>query len=126
MEVKVLLDICVVGKKLVEGGRTVPRYGFVSMEKGAFDWISDMFGANGDELDGKDIFFSCTLPNAALLKFFRDVPSQDDNGQVLPINSLWNTAMAHLNDPEFTDLRNLQLQVGPHLQGPPKPPLASP
>ncbi|KAL3639285.1 hypothetical protein CASFOL_017192 [Castilleja foliolosa] len=30
-----------------------------------------------------------------LLKFFRDLPSQDDDGQVLPISSLWNTAMAH-------------------------------
>ncbi|GKB16223.1 armadillo-like helical domain-containing protein [Tanacetum coccineum] len=34
----------------------------------------------------------------------RDLPSQDDDGQVLPISSLWNTAMAHPNDPEFIEL----------------------
>ncbi|EPS66514.1 hypothetical protein M569_08256, partial [Genlisea aurea] len=41
---------------------------------------------------------------SSLLKFFRDLPSQDDDGQVLPISGLWNTAMAHPNDPEFMDL----------------------
>ncbi|GFQ02916.1 tetratricopeptide repeat protein 1 [Phtheirospermum japonicum] len=41
---------------------------------------------------------------SSLLKFFRDLPSQDDDGQVLPISGLWNTAMAHPNDPEFIDL----------------------
>ncbi|XP_042492222.1 uncharacterized protein LOC122071850 isoform X2 [Macadamia integrifolia] len=40
----------------------------------------------------------------SILKFFRDLPSQDDEGQVLPISGLWNTAMAHPNDPEFIDL----------------------
>ncbi|KAJ6844218.1 uncharacterized protein M6B38_291490 [Iris pallida] len=41
---------------------------------------------------------------AGLLKFFRDLPSQDDDGQVLPISGLWNTAMAQPNDPEFINL----------------------
>ncbi|KAL8514214.1 hypothetical protein ACS0TY_013369 [Phlomoides rotata] len=41
---------------------------------------------------------------ASLLKFFRELPSQDDDGQVLPISGLWNTAMAHPNDPEFIEL----------------------
>ncbi|XWS44920.1 hypothetical protein CRYUN_Cryun15aG0091700 [Craigia yunnanensis] len=41
---------------------------------------------------------------ASILKFFRDLPSQDDDGQVLPISGLWNTAMAHPNDPEFIEL----------------------
>ncbi|CAH9132035.1 unnamed protein product [Cuscuta epithymum] len=40
----------------------------------------------------------------SILKFFRDLPTQDDDGQVLPISGLWNTAMAHPNDPEFIDL----------------------
>ncbi|XP_043721784.1 uncharacterized protein LOC122669163 isoform X2 [Telopea speciosissima] len=40
----------------------------------------------------------------SILKFFRELPSQDDDGQVLPISGLWNTAMAHPNDPEFIDL----------------------
>lgn len=39
-----------------------------------------------------------------MLKFFRELPSQDDDGQVLPISGLWNTAMAHPNDPEFINL----------------------
>ncbi|KAI9072141.1 hypothetical protein K1719_042493 [Acacia pycnantha] len=41
---------------------------------------------------------------ASILKFFRELPSQDDDGQVLPISGLWNTAMAHPNDPEFIEL----------------------
>ncbi|CAE6093908.1 unnamed protein product [Arabidopsis arenosa] len=41
---------------------------------------------------------------SCILKFFRDLPSQDDDGQVLPISGLWNTAMAHPNDPEFIEL----------------------
>lgn len=41
---------------------------------------------------------------ASILKFFRELPSQDDDGQVLPISGLWNTAMAHPNDPEFINL----------------------
>ncbi|KAF7031364.1 hypothetical protein CFC21_042704 [Triticum aestivum] len=41
---------------------------------------------------------------ASVLKFFRELPSQDDDGQVLPISGLWNTAMAHPNDPEFINL----------------------
>lgn len=41
---------------------------------------------------------------ASVLKFFRDLPSQDEDGQVLPISGLWNTAMAHPNDPEFINL----------------------
>ncbi|XP_073105488.1 uncharacterized protein [Elaeis guineensis] len=40
----------------------------------------------------------------SILKFFRELPSQDDDGQVLPISGLWNTAMAHPNDPEFVNL----------------------
>ncbi|CAN1317701.1 Tetratricopeptide repeat protein 1 [Linum perenne] len=40
----------------------------------------------------------------SILKFFRELPSQDDDGQVLPISGLWNTAMAHPNDPEFIEL----------------------
>ncbi|XP_042444382.1 uncharacterized protein LOC122029460 [Zingiber officinale] len=41
---------------------------------------------------------------SSILKFFRELPSQDDDGQVLPISGLWNTAMAHPNDPEFINL----------------------
>jgi len=41
---------------------------------------------------------------ASIIKFFRELPSQDDDGQVLPISGLWNTAMAHPNDPEFIEL----------------------
>lgn len=41
---------------------------------------------------------------ASVLKFFRELPSQDEDGQVLPISGLWNTAMAHPNDPEFINL----------------------
>ncbi|KAG6422959.1 hypothetical protein SASPL_113342 [Salvia splendens] len=41
---------------------------------------------------------------ASVLKFFRELPSQDDDGQVLPISGLWNTAMAHPNDSEFIEL----------------------
>ncbi|KAF5945375.1 hypothetical protein HYC85_015603 [Camellia sinensis] len=41
---------------------------------------------------------------SSIMKFFRDLPSQDDDGQVLPISGLWNTAMAHPNDPEFIEL----------------------
>ncbi|KAI4382061.1 hypothetical protein MLD38_008069 [Melastoma candidum] len=41
---------------------------------------------------------------ASILKYFRELPSQDDDGQVLPISGLWNTAMAHPNDPEFIEL----------------------
>ncbi|GFZ21548.1 ARM-repeat/Tetratricopeptide repeat (TPR)-like protein [Actinidia rufa] len=41
---------------------------------------------------------------ACIMKFFRELPSQDDDGQVLPISGLWNTAMAHPNDPEFIEL----------------------
>ncbi|XP_077249935.1 uncharacterized protein LOC143889564 [Tasmannia lanceolata] len=55
--------------------------------------------------------FFCVMKEAnpskrrtSIVKFFRDLPSQDDDGQVLPISGLWNTAMAHPNDPEFIDL----------------------
>ncbi|KAL3750303.1 hypothetical protein ACJRO7_011319 [Eucalyptus globulus] len=41
---------------------------------------------------------------SSILKFFRELPSQDDNGRVRPISGLWNTAMAHPNDPEFIEL----------------------
>ncbi|PSR85021.1 Tetratricopeptide repeat protein like [Actinidia chinensis var. chinensis] len=41
---------------------------------------------------------------ACIMKFFRELPSQDDDGQVLPISGLLNTAMAHPNDPEFIEL----------------------
>ncbi|XP_031492157.1 uncharacterized protein LOC116258866 [Nymphaea colorata] len=41
---------------------------------------------------------------SSVLKFFRELPTQDDDGQVLPISGLWNTAMAHPNDPEFIEL----------------------
>lgn len=41
---------------------------------------------------------------SSIIKFFRELPSQDDDGQVLPISGLWNTAMAHPNDPEFINL----------------------
>ncbi|KAG6554749.1 hypothetical protein Mapa_003768 [Marchantia paleacea] len=37
-------------------------------------------------------------------KFFKELPSQNDQGQVLAISGLWNTAMAHPNDPEFLEL----------------------
>ncbi|XP_072989662.1 uncharacterized protein [Typha latifolia] len=55
--------------------------------------------------------FFCVMKEAnpskrrsSVLKFFRELPSQDDDGQVLPISGLWNTAMAHPNDPEFINL----------------------
>ncbi|EYU36531.1 hypothetical protein ABFS83_14G276300 [Erythranthe nasuta] len=55
--------------------------------------------------------FFCVMKEAnpnkrrsSVLKFFRELPSQDDDGQVLPISGLWNTAMAHPNDPEFIEL----------------------
>ncbi|KAK8941688.1 hypothetical protein KSP40_PGU012756 [Platanthera guangdongensis] len=41
---------------------------------------------------------------SSILKFFRDLPFQDDDGQALPISGLWNSAMAHPNDPEFINL----------------------
>ncbi|KAJ4799665.1 ARM-repeat/Tetratricopeptide repeat (TPR)-like protein [Rhynchospora pubera] len=41
---------------------------------------------------------------SSLLKFFRDLPSLDQGGQVLPISGLWNAAMAHPNDSEFVNL----------------------
>jgi hypothetical protein len=37
-------------------------------------------------------------------KFFRDLPNQDGDGQVLPVSGIWNTAMSNPNDPEFIDL----------------------
>lgn len=55
--------------------------------------------------------FFCVMKEAnpskrrsSVLKFFRELPCQDDDGQVLPISGLWNTAMAHPNDPEFIEL----------------------
>ncbi|KAH9299415.1 hypothetical protein KI387_031097, partial [Taxus chinensis] len=55
--------------------------------------------------------FFCVMKEAnpskrrtSILNFFKDLPSQDDEGQVLAISGLWNTAMAHPNDPEFIDL----------------------
>lgn len=55
--------------------------------------------------------FFCVMKEAnpskrrtSIMKFFKDLPSQDDEGQVLAISGLWNTAMAHPNDPEFIDL----------------------
>eukprot|EP00249_Psilotum_nudum_P022597 c28577_g1_i5 orf=951-2855(+) len=48
-----------------------------------------------------------TNPNkrhASVAKFFKDLPTQDEEGQVLAISGLWNTAMAHPNDPEFIEL----------------------
>ncbi|KAJ6737189.1 ARM-REPEAT/TETRATRICOPEPTIDE REPEAT (TPR)-LIKE PROTEIN [Salix viminalis] len=47
----------------------------------------------------------------SILKFFRELPSQDDDGQVLPISGLWNTAMAHPNDPEFIELGIFECMV---------------
>ena len=40
----------------------------------------------------------------SIMKFFKDLPSQDDEGQILSISGLSNTAMAHPNDLEFIDL----------------------
>ncbi|KAL2643708.1 hypothetical protein R1flu_011295 [Riccia fluitans] len=37
-------------------------------------------------------------------KFFKELPNQNEQGQVLAISGLWNTAMAHPNDPEFLEL----------------------
>ncbi|KAL0917512.1 hypothetical protein M5K25_012578 [Dendrobium thyrsiflorum] len=45
-----------------------------------------------------------TKRRAGIIKFFKDLPLQDEDGQVLPISGLWNTAMAHPNDPEFIEL----------------------
>ncbi|XP_078447670.1 ARM-repeat/Tetratricopeptide repeat (TPR)-like protein [Wolffia australiana] len=41
---------------------------------------------------------------ASIRKFFRELPSQDNDGQVLPISGLWNAAMSRPNDPELIDL----------------------
>ena len=40
----------------------------------------------------------------SIMKFFKDPPSQDDEGQTLAISGKSNTAMAHPNDIEFIDL----------------------
>lgn len=45
-----------------------------------------------------------TKRRASVAKFFEDLPSQDEEGQVLAVSGLWNTAMAHPNDPEFIEL----------------------
>ncbi|KAJ4804691.1 ARM-repeat/Tetratricopeptide repeat (TPR)-like protein [Rhynchospora pubera] len=45
-----------------------------------------------------------TKRRSNIRKFFRDLPNQDTDGQVLPISGIWNTAMSHPNDPEFIDL----------------------
>ncbi|KAJ7297242.1 hypothetical protein O6H91_20G043800 [Diphasiastrum complanatum] len=37
-------------------------------------------------------------------RFFKDLPCQDEDGQILAISRLWNTAMAHPNNPEFVEL----------------------
>jgi hypothetical protein len=41
---------------------------------------------------------------ASIAKFFKDLPGQNEDGQVLAISGLWNTAMAYPNDPEFVEL----------------------
>ncbi|KAL2503773.1 ARM-repeat/Tetratricopeptide repeat (TPR)-like protein [Abeliophyllum distichum] len=48
---------------------------------------------------------------ASILTFFRELPSQDDDGQILPISGLWNTAMAHPNDHEFIELGIFECMV---------------
>ncbi|KAL3524730.1 hypothetical protein ACH5RR_013102 [Cinchona calisaya] len=48
---------------------------------------------------------------ASILKFFRELPSQDDDGQVLPISGLRNTAMVHPNDLEFIELGIFECMV---------------
>ena len=55
--------------------------------------------------------FFCVMKEAnpskhqtSIMKFFKDLPSQDDEGQILAISGLSNTAMAHPNDLEFIDL----------------------
>ncbi|KAK9163088.1 hypothetical protein Syun_003990 [Stephania yunnanensis] len=53
----------------------------------------------------------------SILKFFRELPSQDDDGQVLPISGLWNTAMAHPNDPEFINLGIFECMAALILKG---------
>ncbi|MCO5610385.1 hypothetical protein L7F22_064621 [Adiantum nelumboides] len=45
-----------------------------------------------------------TKRRASVSKFFKEFPSQDEEGQVLGVSGLWNTAMAHPNDPEFIEL----------------------
>lgn len=45
-----------------------------------------------------------TKRRASVTKFFKEFPSQDEEGQVLAVSGLWNTAMAHPNDPEFIEL----------------------
>lgn len=45
-----------------------------------------------------------TKRRASVAKFFKEFPSQDEEGQVLAVSGLWNTAMAHPNDPEFIEL----------------------
>jgi len=45
-----------------------------------------------------------TKRRANVAKFFKELPAQNEDGQVLAISGLWNTAMAHPNDPEFIEL----------------------
>lgn len=59
--------------------------------------------------------FFCVMKEAnpakrrvSVAKFFKEFPSQDEEGQVLAVSGLWNTAMAHPNDPEFIELGVLE------------------
>jgi hypothetical protein len=45
---------------------------------------------------------------ANVAEFFKVFPHQDEEGQVLAVSGLWNTAMAHPNDPEFIELGVLE------------------
>ncbi|CAM6097653.1 unnamed protein product [Calypogeia fissa] len=55
--------------------------------------------------------FSCAMREGNLVKrrtkianFFKQLPSQNGEGQVHPISGLWNTAKTHPNDPEYLEL----------------------
>lgn len=41
---------------------------------------------------------------AAVAKYFKEMPSRNEQGQVLVMSGLWNIAMAEPNDPEFPKL----------------------
>lgn len=41
---------------------------------------------------------------AAIAKYFKEMPSRNEQGQVLVMSGLWNIAMAEPNDPEFPKL----------------------
>lgn len=89
------------------------------LEARSVNWLVDLGGYCYNLLIMDKVSSDCPYPGcffcvmkeanpskrrASVLKFFRELPCQDDDGQVLPISGLWNTTMAHPNDPEFIEL----------------------